>query len=530
MIGLRKNIALSDYLLLAIIITLAAAIRLTSLSYSYWHPDEEISVSVTQMISEQKTFDTNWLNADLPNHFKYPQYNFSGYLLSSSGVLHLARLVPISNEYSALEALRAWSGILGILTVFFIFMLGRQFFGVAVGLCAALLGAIAPLLYQDSLYARPETFVTALTLFCVYITGIRAASPARYLFAAAFVFGVLVATKVSMLALLPFLLLPTQKPAQSGAGLFDELVHYVKVCFHALPRRLPIILLGAASGFLIAAPYAVLNADHFAAGVLALSSQYSIGHWPHGLGDGSFVDRIIYSAQYFTSTSGTLILLFCAVGALWVLHERKFRLFFVILFVLIFAIRFGSYATFFERNFSHILPFVLIFSAYGLLRTVHVLRASLGAKRVVLLAALVVIALPSVKTTLNLMLIELPGNQASRLAGIRASVEARFGVQATQISWTADYPGLRKQITVECGPTLLEFPSAGDKYSADALRQLKTENGYSEVGRYNSIFSNVPPSTLHTYFTHTKIFLFKNFEDVACKNDRTASSSASPIS
>src|ERR1700761_7795217 len=63
------------------VIAVAAWVRYESMRGGYDHPDEVITVKVAEMVVGQHTLNTNWVNADLPPTFKYPQYNFSGYFL-----------------------------------------------------------------------------------------------------------------------------------------------------------------------------------------------------------------------------------------------------------------------------------------------------------------------------------------------------------------------------------------------------------------------------------------------------------------
>jgi 4-amino-4-deoxy-L-arabinose transferase-like glycosyltransferase len=218
----------TDKYLLAMILLICAALRLWPLQYEYYHPDEDISVGVAQQVVESGSLDTNWKNAALPPDFKLPQYNFSGYLLSAAAVDAGLKVLPGDAPRDTLKALRLWSALLAIAAAALTFAVGRRFFGTPTALIATLLVAINPLLAQDGFYARPEPFVTALTLALVL------AEPAgtllyRRVFLAAMIAGVLIATKVSMLALLPLLFAP-DAPVSSLAA-------YVRRTVKELPLR-----------------------------------------------------------------------------------------------------------------------------------------------------------------------------------------------------------------------------------------------------------------------------------------------------
>src|SRR6185436_1753396 len=84
--------------------------------------------------------------------------------------------------------------------------LGHKLGGWVAAVSAGLLTAVATLLVQDAHYIRPEPFVTVLTLAAVTVS-LPAAGAQRWRpLAAALCVGLLVACKISMLALawLPF--------------------------------------------------------------------------------------------------------------------------------------------------------------------------------------------------------------------------------------------------------------------------------------------------------------------------------------
>ena len=67
-----------------------------------------------------------------------------------------------------------------------------------------------------------------------------------------------------------------------------------------------------------------------------------------------------------------------------------------------------------------------------------------------------------------------------------------------------------------CGPRLIEFAFAGDRYMMQTIVSLKENYGYKEVGRFDSPYNSVSPSTLHTYFSPSRIFLFKDLDPNVC--------------
>jgi 4-amino-4-deoxy-L-arabinose transferase-like glycosyltransferase len=170
--------------------------RITSFNYSYNHPDEIIAIKVAKNIIQNNKLDTNWLYADLPYYFKYPQYNFSSYNLLSAGLLKLKYNILSLEKQSDLNFLRITSGVLGLAVIILAGYLGKKLFNKLTGTYALLLIGINPLLYQDSLYARPEAFVTLIVLLYIYILWICNLSAQFRTLISSIILGVLVATKI----------------------------------------------------------------------------------------------------------------------------------------------------------------------------------------------------------------------------------------------------------------------------------------------------------------------------------------------
>jgi 4-amino-4-deoxy-L-arabinose transferase-like glycosyltransferase len=501
--------------LVALILLAAAALRFGALKYSYTHPDEVIAVEVAESMLARGTLDTNWRWADLPAPFKVPQYNFSGYLLGAAAVLQLREWWPLERKSTPLRWLRGWSALLGIATVGLTFLVGRRFFGTATAICAALLVAVFPLLVQDSLYARPETFLTCLTLVFVWlVVTVRAPlrSPA---FLAAVLAGFLIATKVSLLLLLPLLLLAIEPPVDrtpagpAGARARAWLAHMRQ---HGLPL-VPAVL----AGFVLGAPFALGNFGDYVDGILALRLQYGTGHWPHGVVEGGFLDRLDHAGRYFHSTAGWLLFL-GFIGAAAAAWQRQHRQLVVFLIAFATALQFAAYPTFFERNLSHVVPIFMIFSAYGLVAVSRTLLRSPRAAHALLAVLLLVVTVPALRTTLALRLDELPGHQARRQQATRSALEGRFGVRSTQVGWLQQEGDIWKALAYRCdGPMLLEMPSTDDAHSKRQLAVLEERDGFALVARLPSLFAHVPPSTLHTYFTATTVFLYRRPGVEVCK-------------
>jgi hypothetical protein len=503
---------------LLLLLLLAAALRIGSLRFDYHHPDEIISVKVAERMVDAGTLDTNWRHADLPIHFKQPQYNFSGYLLGAAAVLQVRQWWPVAEPAPPGDWLRAWSAVLGVVVVGLTFAVGRLFFGTATGLVAAVCACFFPLLYQDSLYARPETWVTALTLGAV---GLLAAPRPVFRGAhllAAFLMGLLVATKVSMALLLPLLLLALRPPAPAASlrawGPPDPRPRWARAWDRA--RWLPLALL---AGFVAGAPHALANLDDYFAGIEFLRHQYNEGHWPHGIEGTGYgpVVRIDHAKRYFEATSGWLPALSFA-GAAIALARRQLRPLAAFAVALATALQFSAYPTFFERNLSHVVPLLLIFSAYGVVAPCA-LAARTPALRAALTAAILLLVLqPALRTTATLRFEELPDKPGKRLAALRASLRAQLGVEAMPVRWRHEPEAVRQAMLLRCdGPVLVELMHPDDLRSQQLLHVLDVQDNLRPVARLPSLFAHVPTSTLHTYFRATSDFLYRAAGTAPCR-------------
>ncbi|MCA0199325.1 MAG: hypothetical protein LCH56_00615 [Proteobacteria bacterium] len=497
----------AEKLLLAAILLACAALRFWPLQFDYFHPDETIAVGVAHHLVERGTLDTNWKNADLPPDFKLPQYNFSGYMLSAGAVDGVLKTVTGRETRNTLWALRLWSAMLALGVAALTFMAARRFFGVPTALVATALVAVNPLLVQDGFYARPEPFVTALTLI-VILGGPRRAPLFWRVFAAAVIAGVLIATKISLIALLPLLFLPEREDAPYGA--------YVRCALKEAPIRAVAVLAGGTAGFMATAPFAILNQADYMEGLAFLLRQYNAPQWPYGLGEASTPARLAYVVSYFGATAGALTLIMAVAGAAWTAAARNFRALGVFLCCFAFAVWFATYPTFFERNFSHIVPVALIFAAYDIVcLAARLPRAALRIAAV--LTVFVIAAYPAARMTYLLLAEEVSGQSWRDLGALRHALTTTYDAELTILDAREDYKNLEDGNFRLCGRWLIEMPHYHGIRSDAALTQVAAATGFKEVGRFTSHFAYVPTSSLHTYVMPTRVYLFRDNEADACE-------------
>lgn len=499
-------------LLFLLVLILAVFVRYDSLHKKYSHPDEVIAVKVTDMLINQGTLDSNWANAELPNMFKYPQYNFSGYLLVSAAVVAVMQCLSIDNS---LEVLRHFSMLLGLLMIGLTGYAGRRFFNPPTGMIAALFVAVNPLLFQDALYARPETFLTALFMMFFILLNSESIKQRRRIIGAALLLGFMIGIKISMLVFLPMLFLSLTGHNQQ---LFNNisLIRYVKDCLRLLKNELLPAVIALAVGFCLAVPYAIVNSSGFLNGVNFLRRQYGNGDFVHGLVGGTILERIDYSLGYFLPTMGYLFLLLVLISGVFLVQRRQFHHLGQLLAVLLFFVVFSSYPTFFERNFSHLIPVFAIFAASALLSISNLLRR-LFLRRFVFLALSLLLLLPSVHTSFKIYHYVLSGKQTRAFEKIKTELQNQYQLPLKNFGWGYSYENVNNNLSSPCQAYLLLLYHAGNTASLEMIKRLEAEAKWQRIKQIDSYFTDVSPSTLHTYLSTTKVFLYKAINEQKCQ-------------
>lgn len=514
--------------LLLLILWAGIRLRFDSLRYDWYvQADEANMLAVTEHVASVGNLDTSWNVPAIPAPFRALGYHFSGYFLASALALHVAGDPP--EPRARLLLLRRMSAAYGALAILATSALGMLLFGAAPAVAAAGLAALATQLYQDGLYVRPETFVTLLFLAAISLLlwdgpprGVRG-------FIAAVVFGFLLATKVSFLPLAPVLILAWVP--RNGTGLPRSLLRRPTARELRAPASIAAILCaGTALGFALGAPYAVLHPGAYWDGIELLSVQYHRVHWPHSLPGAGLLERLAFGFRFFRATLGLPLLLAALWGGAACVLARNWRA------ALLFALSLPLFAyfcatpAFFERNVSHLLPLVLLFAAYGAWHAAGLAarwpirsgvrgwaRWRAGAVRGAAFAALLIpVALTETATTAKLRFVVLPGYEERRVTALRQSLEAEFGVRALDPGWIASVDEAKLMIPGGCAPALVRFRWPLDAVSQSVLDWLTTSEGFRDVGRVESAFSDIPTSTLHTYHSATSVFLWRDGHGGRC--------------
>lgn len=482
------------YIIVLIVLLFAFCLRFLYVGSSYQHPDEIIPAGVIENLHKTGTWDTNWKNAELPEYFKYDQYNFSSYIISLYSFSY-------ATGSFGLFTYRLFSVICSVGAVLLLFLLGRKTGGVNVGISAAFLVSVAPILVQDAHYARPEAFLTFSTLLLVYLAWPAAGEHRAYRsFLASVLAGFLVACKISMLFFIwvPFLTLAWG--FFSGKERISAWRSLAQVFF----------LMGLmVLGFSIGVPGAFKNPQAYLNGVRFLAEQYSSVHPGASLESGKAVAALLF--KYFGSTLSWPVVIFFLAGLFFNLKERSWDKVLLAYFpVLFFTAFFASKPVFLERNLSHVVPLYILGSVYGLKIAHNFLKARM--RSTYLNYIVVPILLASMSLAPSYWTYKLVFDVYSlRHDKFRAEFEEKFITKKYKSKYfvqilplsdelfhgfvdTLDYLMLKGNL-----PIVISIGDNGYGYSSKYIVWLERRYRMEPLGKLESIFEELPPSTLQTY-------------------------------
>ena len=471
-------------LFVAAIFLVTAALRFSALHLTYTHPDEPIAIGVVSGILKSGSLDTNWALYDVGMH-RRPQYNFSSYLLMLAGLgLTYSKLVGALPD---LQFLRAVSMAAGALLVPLIFILGRWIYGRTAGLLAAALTAVSPQLFQDSLYARPESIFTLLFLTALVISVAPLSRPELRLCVSSFIMGVLVATKISALTVapLPLLIFWLQEGRVRWSPAFS-------------------CALGGALGFVAGVPYIVKNYDAYWQGIAHLLNAYhgvNLGG-PTGLRHASLWDRIVYMAGFVFPTLGPAAILLFVWGSIFAAVRRNFIALALAVLALANLVYFGTMPKFIERNFSHVLPLLFLIAAGGFADLTARIRPQ-GVRALAAFSVLVVAVWPAASLVYTMRFYVLSGGYDTYIESVRNDVRRQY--PGPYMVWPNLVYGqnlmgyINAHMASISAPLNIEFLHYDDRFSEKTLQEFLATYPATLITRIDSPFKHISPSTMEAY-------------------------------
>ncbi len=480
------------WLAAATVLLLGFGLRYAYYWEGYSHPDEVITVEVVGHMRRSGDWDTNWVKAaNLPAEFRYNQYNFSSHLYATYFFYRLVKLIPGTEEFRGREGgfwvYRLFSVVMATGALGLTIMLARRAGGGGVALLAGGVTAVAVQLVQDAHYSRPDAFVTALTVAAVALSWPTSRLRGAAVAGGAFLLGVLVACKVSLLLLAWLPLVPLLAAVETPR------------------RRLGVAaaaLLAMSAGFACGAPGAVAQPGVFLHGVSQLMGQYSGVHPPHSHLDGGRVADLL--GAYYIATIGWVGVLGGIFGIVMLARKRRWAVLVLLAGpVALFAGYFATRGVFFERNLSHVLPLFLILAAIGVMEAVGwVSRRVRGGRIAWVGLGVLLLTLPALRYTWPLVTVEYSGVGLARHAAFETELRnGHPGAEWRELVLLSEDSLLTLAADLTAGgrTLLVRVTDYGDEWTAFNLGLFDARFETKVVADTPSTFQGLPVCTLHTY-------------------------------
>ena len=469
----------------------------------YQNPDEIISIKVIDNIFKTGHWDTNWALADLPQSFKFDHYNFSSYILTLAVMTKFLNSVfHIFKPNTACEInVRYYSALFHVITILLTYAVGKSLFNSRrIGIVASWLVAIFPLLFQDSLYIRPESFTTMLTLLLVLLLTRQRQKPQTLWFVImGGLIGFLAAAKITFLVLLAL-------PAITGFSRRNR-----KRWFYI--QLIVVLAIGLGCGFVLGVPYALVNWSSYLHGLASLFSQYAGEHRPYGLPDGNILQRLVYVWHYFSAIGAGWFILLAVSGWLLLLKKRLYDVFLVVGLFFAVVVYFSIKPVFFERNFSFAIPFLamcvgfVIFWCIDRLSSKQTIRIVLSGVIIAAVCAPLLLLLWKFETE---VLSDRYENQHQELL---AKLKKEYGGEIKFLDWrlydfNRDDP-CNIQISRDRPDIIYEIYGANDKYTRNFIASACRDLALHVIAQMPSPFqaNGLPPSTLYIYHAPQYFYL-----------------------
>ncbi len=488
-----------SYILVSLCCAVYLFFRLTA-GNTYTHPDELISLKIIENIAKTGHWDSNWALANLPPWFKSDQYTFSSYILTSAVMTKYSVLHIFKPNIDIRIHLRLHSVLFHVITILLTYAVGKSLFNSRrTGIAAAWFVAIFPLLFQDSLYARPESFTTMLTLLLVLLLTRQYQKPGMPgFFIMGGLIGFLVAAKITFLVLLAL-------PCIIGLG-HQNLKRWFYI------QLTGVFGIGLGIGFALGAPYALVNWSSYLHGLTILFSKYAGEHRPYGLPNGNILERLAYSRHYFSAIGAGWFIFLAVWGWLLLLKKRLYVFLAVGLFFLV-VVYFSIKPVFFERNFSFAIPFLsmcvgfVIFRCIDHLSSKQIIRIALSGVIIAAVCAPLLLFLWKLDTEV------LSGRHEKQRQELQTKLQNQYGGQTVFSGWELNdfnpHEWSNMQIFYDRQNTIYEICGANDTYTRNFIALACRDLGLRVITELPSPFqaNGLPPSTLYTYHAPQYFYL-----------------------
>jgi len=269
--------------ILALILLLAAALRLAGVHWGLpdaahpdysWHPDEPLPILWAHWMAQGHFIAKQFIYGGTLHYSILNAYYHYGTLLAPilGGISPLANTILVG-RYVVVAA--------SLLTIFLVYLTGRQLFGVAAGLLAAAFLALSPVHIFLAQNVRPDEIGTLFVVALLYLSALilrgDAARDRRHFIAAGLVLGGAMALRLplAVFGIGPMLACLLRERCAGPAAW-----PWALLC-----RRLLLLGLAAIAAYAVCSPYSLLHPDWLIQG-LQVQKQYQTSVFADAIGRG----------------------------------------------------------------------------------------------------------------------------------------------------------------------------------------------------------------------------------------------------
>lgn len=381
------------YLWIFLILLIAIIIRIWGIGFGLpyeYHPDEaQYVVQAVQM--GQRGLEPTWWNN--PPFYKYVLFcEYGGYYLLGK----IAGVYQSTSDFGAQFKLdptylfllgRFTTALLGTFTVLAIYFFGKELLNRNLGFLSAFFLSVCFLHVRDSHFAVNDVPATLLvTLGLYFAVRIYRASQWRWYLLGGLVTGIGFATKyTSLIVLLPIFIAHILSP------------HFTRTNLQ-LMRLLGLISATIVSA-IIASPYFILRGDKIFQDIydlLILPGKIGFNGWeidPNG--------GFLFYLKTLSWGVGWGLLILLLTGVVLILIQKPRQGIILSTFCLVYFIFMGSQQMYFARFILPIIPCLMVFSAYGLMKLTDRLKDFLHLPDYVLIGLAILVAVQPLLNSLR---------------------------------------------------------------------------------------------------------------------------------
>ena len=242
---------------------------------------------------------------------------------------------------------RATTAILGTLTVYITYLIGKRCFSIRTAIIGALSLAVFPIFVSHSHYITPNvpsSFFVVLS--CLYAVNIVEEPTYKNAFLAGLFAGLAASVKYN-----------------AGTIILSSLVATLLSISKKTLNLFGIIIIGSFLGFLVGTPYAVLNLPKFLNDIVAEIYHYSIAGHFLATGENNY---FFYIQYLYNQGMGALPFVFSILGLVLSLVRTNKKKITLAVFPIFYYLFLSSFKVNFERNLIPLIPFLAIYTGHVL--------------------------------------------------------------------------------------------------------------------------------------------------------------------